>query len=65
MAEKRIYSVMDTEGGETLVLAISGAQAIRHVTNNRYEAKPAKALEVAAFFQAGGTEIEEAGEDGE
>ena len=63
MADKRIYSVMDSEGGETLVLAVSPAQAIRHVSQNRYQAKAATAIQVAAFFQAGGKVIEEAGED--
>lgn len=57
----RIYSV-ESEEELTLVKANSPSQALSHVAKNQYKVKPASAMDVAEYMEAGG-EIEDANGD--
>jgi hypothetical protein len=51
---ERIYVVHDTQRDEkTLVLANNPAQALRHITSDRFDVRAAGALEVASLMGQG------------
>jgi hypothetical protein len=64
MAEKRVYLVIDQDGAERLVKAISPAQALRHVSQSKFSVKAATASESVDFLVSGG-KLEEVGEEPE
>ena len=65
MAEKRLYVVSDAVNKrEHLVMAISGASALKHVVKPKYAVQIASAHDVALIMGSGG-EVEHADNDAE